>query len=875
MIRRANLAALTICFLASTSDAATFLVSNTNASGAGSLAQAITSANATTTSDTINFDILGLGPHVISADLPTITQPVLINGYSEPGSIENTSNNLGTNAVIKIGLNGQSLPTGEPVLEISADNVTIRGLAIYGMKNEGIGIHVTSAAQNVSIRGCFVGLTAAGTQNSTGTGIRVDGTANIGSNTNNHRNVISGNDVAGILLRGPGSLVRNNLIGANLSANEAISNGDGILLSTANSTSNRIGGDWETERNAIVASNNRGIRLDVTAGDGNVFQNNIMSQNSKLGIDLGGDGVTPNDEDDSDDGPNRLQNFPELAFARSNDVHVRVDGALSGQPGTYEIAFLGIAIPHPSGYGESALPIGTKEVEIGIDSTSVGFSAALTLEQPPDGFYVTATARNVVTNDTSEFARNVFTPAAQSILTVTNTNDVGAGSLRAAILAANEAEGTQTIVFNIPGPGPHTILPLSEYTISESVIVDGYSQPSSSPNTLPEGSNADLRIVISGAQLPGEAGGVFAVLGADTSIRGLVIHSAPQHGIRSANSDRVQIEGCFIGTDVTGEIDLGNGMSAISTGASRDMIIGGPARGQRNVLSGNGHYGILNNAERTIIMNNVIGASASLDGPLGNGLGGIIASNAVGDIGSDEAREGNVIRFNGGAGITISSGGSGQTILGNSIDANGSLGIDIAPSPGPASVTPNDANDSDSGPNDRQNFPVLESVSLSNGQLTVEGTLEVPVTESVYMIRVYASESCDPSGHGEGATFVGREAVLQSGADETFSFTIDADLGGTEQITATATQVILGNTSEFSACASLGGSQALCGDASGDETINASDALTALRTAVGTASCQACACDVNGQGGITSSDALLILRKAVGQQVSMSCPACV
>jgi hypothetical protein len=67
---------------------------------------------------------------------------------------------------------------------------------------------------------------------------------------------------------------------------------------------------------------------------------------------------------------------------------------------------------------------------------------------------------------------------------------------------------------------------------------------------------------------------------------------------------------------------------------------------------------------------------------------------------------------------------------------------------------------------------------------------------------------------------------------------------------------------------------AVCGDATGDEKVTATDALVTLRTAVGSASCEACVCDVNSAGGITSSDALAVLRAGVGQPVTLSCGDC-
>ncbi len=64
----------------------------------------------------------------------------------------------------------------------------------------------------------------------------------------------------------------------------------------------------------------------------------------------------------------------------------------------------------------------------------------------------------------------------------------------------------------------------------------------------------------------------------------------------------------------------------------------------------------------------------------------------------------------------------------------------------------------------------------------------------------------------------------------------------------------------------------LCGDANADESVTAPDALAALRTSVGSATCVLWLCDFNGVGGITAADALAILRAAVGQPTTPNCP---
>ena len=69
---------------------------------------------------------------------------------------------------------------------------------------------------------------------------------------------------------------------------------------------------------------------------------------------------------------------------------------------------------------------------------------------------------------------------------VTNTNDTGAGSLRQAITDANAGPGAETICFDIPGDGPHTIQPLSALpSISDPVTIDGLTQPGASCSSWP------------------------------------------------------------------------------------------------------------------------------------------------------------------------------------------------------------------------------------------------------------------------------------------------------------------------------------------------------------------------------------------------------
>ena len=96
------------------------------------------------------------------------------------------------------------------------------------------------------------------------------------------------------------------------------------------------------------------------------------------------------------------------------------------------------------------------------------------------------------------FVAAVADPARGATLVVTNTSDSGAGSLRQAILSANSTVNVPDVIhFNIAGAGPHTISPVTPLpTVTDPVIIDGYTQSGASSNTLANGDDAVLKIVV-------------------------------------------------------------------------------------------------------------------------------------------------------------------------------------------------------------------------------------------------------------------------------------------------------------------------------------------------------------------------------------------
>src|SRR2546421_7706483 len=117
--------------------------------------------------------------------------------------------------------------------------------------------------------------------------------------------------------------------------------------------------------------------------------------------------------------------------------------------------------------------------------------------------------------------------------TVNSTADPGTGicdatecTLREAITAANAAAGSDTIAFNIPNPGPHTITPLSPLpAITSPVVIDGYTQPGAIANTLADGDDAVLMIEVDGS-LGSTFGSpsLLSISAGSSIVRGLVIN---------------------------------------------------------------------------------------------------------------------------------------------------------------------------------------------------------------------------------------------------------------------------------------------------------------------------------------------------------------
>ncbi len=270
--------------------------------------------------------------------------------------------------------------------------------------------------------------------------------------------------------------------------------------------------------------------------------------------------------------------------------------------------------------------------------------------------------------------------ASAATFTVTNTNDSGAGSLRQAILDANASAGLDTIAFNIPGSGVHTIVVGSNLNaIASPVTLDGYTQSGATPNTLPSGQglNTVLRIEIDCTATVGGIGGSCMTLsaGSDGSIvRGLVVNRSPAPAIIVGGGTGQAIEGCFFGTDPSGLVIHGNAVG-VQTAGGVGVVFGGVTPAARNLISGNGigvQFGPLGfGGSAHVVQGNLIGTDVSGLAALGNGTGVHLAWGTAGAlIGGTTPAARNVISGNTINGIGFASGGPAgvtATIQGNFI----------------------------------------------------------------------------------------------------------------------------------------------------------------------------------------------------------------
>lgn len=277
-------------------------------------------------------------------------------------------------------------------------------------------------------------------------------------------------------------------------------------------------------------------------------------------------------------------------------------------------------------------------------------------------------------------------------------------------------------------------------------------------------------------------------------ISGNAVHGIHLYGFGTTGS---QVQGNFIGTDVTGTVDLGNTFDGVVAEQASNNLIGGTITGAGNVISGNNRYGVTlfsSGAANNQVQGNYIGTGANGTGAIGNTLNGVFIGNTASNnlIGGMAANAGNAIANNGSAGVAVQS-GTGNLIQQNSISNNAGLGIDL----GTTGVTNNDTGDGDTGANNLQNFPVLLGASSDGSSTYISGTFN-SIASGSFRLEFFSNAISDPSGKGEGQTFIASTNVTtDASGNAIFALVVPTAVPVGQFITATAIDSS-SNTSEFS-----------------------------------------------------------------------------
>jgi hypothetical protein len=258
-------------------------VTTTADAGAGSLRQAIITANGSAGHDTIVFNIGGAGVQVIApvTDLDTITDAVTIDGYTQAGAAPAVPNG---SAVMMIVIDAAGRGYG---LDVATSDSVIKGLVVQNASaGTGTGIKVTGDSNVVA--GNYIGTTDSGLQAApnSGLGLDVRGNGNlVGGSTAADRNVISANADGGVLIEGDDNTVAGNRIGTRDTGLGALGNGrNGVEV---RGDRNVVGGDLGAERN-VISDNSTGVRVSVGSG------NRVVG--NRIGTDVTGTAALGNSE---------------------------------------------------------------------------------------------------------------------------------------------------------------------------------------------------------------------------------------------------------------------------------------------------------------------------------------------------------------------------------------------------------------------------------------------------------------------------------------------------------------------------------------------------------------------------------------------------
>ena len=539
--------------------------------------------------DQIHFDIAGSGPHsiVVTVALPVLTDPVTIDGTTEPDFA----------GLPVIAVDGASAGAGVDGLVAVAADIQILGLAVHSFGGNGLSLQGGGA----SVTGNHIGTGVSGTSDlgNGGHGVHVISDDNsIGGVNPGEGNVVSGNELDGVnvdLLSTENNLILGNKVGTNVSGDASVGNsGWGVHVLFADLTT--IGGSGSSARNLISGNGTGGVLLAAPHG--------TTLHGNSIGVDITGTASIPNL------GP---------GISADNAGLTSIGGSAAGE---------GNLVSGNSGVGMSLSGFATAGYNV--EGNFVGTDISGTAPLPNDGGGIIAS-----------------TYALQIGGTDGNTPDSGcAGSCN--LIAGNSLWGVQVdsifggsspIVGNFIGTdvSGSNALPNSSGAIRLDTSGQTVGGDTPAERNIIGGaiSIAGVDHVIQGNYIgAGIDGATELVGGGDIDIEedatNIVIGGNRNAGEGNviANGisgfgglDSVTIQGNHIGVNAAGDGLLGGGFGGINFQGLDNGLIGGSGVGEGNVVSGFDVGILMYVAANSVIAGNRVGTDATGTVALGNGEG--------------------------------------------------------------------------------------------------------------------------------------------------------------------------------------------------------------------------------------------------------------
>ena len=750
----------------------TFLVTNTNDSGRGSLRQAILDSDASppasSSANRITFDIAGAGVQTISplSPLPVVTAPVSIIAPLDPL----------TNAPT-IELDGEHAgPAANGLVLGATASGGITGLIVNHFAKDGVVLE--GAFQGVSH--CYIGTDASGTvaAGNGGNGIII-----AGAKDNVTASVVSANAGVGIVSSGGQSEITGNFVGTNSSGTAALGNGQAGIIAAG---SDRIGGLGQP--NVISANGSSGIVVLGPSGGGTIDQNNIgVTANGTAALPNGTDSLAPYRDGITDLAPG-------VTIGQAGNVISgnRGNGIFVGPAGTG--TKIGENVIGTDGSG--SLPIGNAGNGIVLAGGNVSVGSFIHAFQ---GLPPTQAGGNVIAANGGD-----------GILILSSKNSVqqnyvGLNVVGGALAnAGNGIEirgGDNNVIGNVNRPAAGQVGMASNVISANGaagVSIRTDSSGAGGTGNIVEGDYIGMNRF--GKMPLGNAGNGVEVFASNNFIG--VGPYLTQNVIVGNGGSGVYL-GDALGIPQTGNQVLGNqiGNSEGKPGGIPPAPIYGNARdGVTIYRSGNNTIdsnSIAQNGENGVSVRAAVpGSSDSNHNQISrNYIDGNSQNGVIFFASSNNTAISNTISRNGYNGVAIVAGtpagtdATGNRISGNTILLNNRLGIDL----GDDGVTPNHPGGATSGPNKFQNYPVILSATAITGATTVQYMLDSP--PGAYTIEFYSDLTPDPGGHGQGGQFLASATIDVATPGQTFTAHLPVTRLGSV-VTATATDAS-GNTSEF------------------------------------------------------------------------------